>query len=311
MCDIDVVIPTYHPDERFLRLLNMLRKQTQPVRKIFIVNTGPDPLAVGKRDVSEIADGYGLIVDQIDQKNFDHGGTRRMAAEKSDAPYLLFMTQDAVPQDEELTKCLLRPLLEDDEALASYARQLPRKGAAPEEAFERSFNYPDRSRTQTAADLETLGFKTFYCPNVCAMYRKSAYDALGGFAKKAIFNEDVYLAEKAIRAGYHICYAAEAQVIHSHGYTCMQQLHRNFDQGVSQAMNREAFADVPQEGEGMRLVRECTRFLLRTGHAARIPYFYVKCAFRLAGYQLGKHYALLPRSVNRMLAMNKTFFGEI
>lgn len=311
MCDIDVVILTHHPDERFLRLVAMLRKQTQPVRKIFIVNTGPDPLAVGKQSSREIADGYDLVVDQIEKKEFDHGGTRRMAAKRSDAPFLLFMTQDAVPQDTELTKRLLRPLLEDEKAYASYARQLPRKGAAPEEAFERNFNYPEASRTQTAADLATLGFKTFYCPNVCALYKKSAYDALGGFEKKAIFNEDVYLAEKAIRAGYHICYAADAKVIHSHGYTCIQQLHRNFDQGVSQAMHREAFADVPQEGEGMRLVRECTHYLLHAGHAARIPYFYVKCAFRLTGYQLGKHYAILPRSVNRMLAMNKTFFGEI
>ena len=307
---IDVVIPTYRPDARLLRLLDALRKQSQPVRQIIIMHTGPDPMNIGETDQREIADRYDLRIYRVEKRDFDHGATRRRGIEKSDAPYVLLMTQDAVPADAELVKCLLRPLTEDAQAYASYARQLPRKGAAPEEAFERSFNYPEESRTQTKEDIPDLGFKTFYCSNVCAMYKRSAYEALGGFAQKAIFNEDVYLAEKAIRAGYHICYAADAQVIHSHGYTCMEQLHRNFDQGVSQAMYQDAFADVPQEGEGMRLVRACTKHLLRTGYAWRIPYFYVKCAFRLAGYRLGKQYEKLPVSVCKKLAMNKTFFGE-
>ena len=310
MPDIDVVIPTHRPDARFLQLVELLRKQTQPVRKIIIMNTGPDPLAAGRKDEKEIADAYDLSVYPVAKEDFDHGGTRRKAVAMSDADFVLLMTQDAVPQDTELTKHLLWPLLEDDLTYAAYARQLPRSLASPEEAFERAFNYPEESRTQTLADIRTRGFKTFYCSNVCAMYKRRAYDALGGFAAKAIFNEDVYLAEKAIRKGYHIAYAADAKVIHSHGYTCMQQLHRNFDQGVSQAMHKEAFSDVPQEGEGMRLVKECTRHLVTTGNAARIPYFYVKCAFRLLGYQLGKHYERLPVSLCRKLAMNKTFFGE-
>ena len=307
---IDVVIPTYRPDARLLRLLEALRKQTQPVRQIIIMHTGPEPLHAGGMCREEMTDRFDLRVYQVAKRDFDHGDTRRRGIEKSDAPYVLLMTQDALPADGELTKSLLRPLTEDPKAYGSYARQLPREGAAPEEAFERSFNYPAKSRTQTKEDIPDLGFKTFYCSNVCAMYKRSAYEALGGFARKAIFNEDVYLAEKAIRAGYHICYAADARVIHSHGYTCMQQLHRNFDQGVSQAMHREAFVDVPQEKEGMRLVRGCTEYLLQTGYGWRIPYFYVKCAFRLAGYSLGKHYEKLPDRICKKLAMNKTFFGE-
>ena len=35
----DVIIPVYRPTEKFLRLLEMLDRQTQAVKKIIVVNT--------------------------------------------------------------------------------------------------------------------------------------------------------------------------------------------------------------------------------------------------------------------------------
>src|SRR5699024_4967535 len=96
------------------------------------------------------------------------------------------------------------------------------------------FNYPKESRIKTKEDLPTLGIKTFFCSNVCSAYRKEAYDALGGFIHKTIFNEDMIMASKMIEAGMSIAYAADAVVWHWHDYTAMEQLHRNFDLAVSQ-----------------------------------------------------------------------------
>ena len=53
-------------------------------------------------------------------------------------------------------------------------------------------------------------------------------------------------------------------VIHSHNYNCMQQFHRNFDPGVSQAEHPEVFEGVPSEGEGIRLVKKSMAYLLKT-----------------------------------------------
>ena len=36
--------------------------------------------------------------------------------------------------------------------------------------------------------------KTYFCSNVCAAYKKSIYEEIGGFVKKAIFNEDMIYA---------------------------------------------------------------------------------------------------------------------
>lgn len=37
---VDVIIPTYKPDEKFDRLMKMLGEQTYPIERILIMNTG-------------------------------------------------------------------------------------------------------------------------------------------------------------------------------------------------------------------------------------------------------------------------------
>lgn len=124
------------------------------------------------------------------------------------------------------------------------------------EQYTRQFNYPEESRVKWLADLPELGIKTYFCSNVCAMYRRELYLQLGGFVQKAIFNEDMIFAGELIQKGYGVAYAAEAKVVHSHNYSAIQQFHRNFDLAVSQADHPEVFAGIRSEGEGIRLVKK-------------------------------------------------------
>ena len=52
----------------------------------------------------------GLEVHHVTKAEFDHGGTRNLAAWYSEAEIMIFMTQDAVPQDEYLIENLLKGL---------------------------------------------------------------------------------------------------------------------------------------------------------------------------------------------------------
>lgn len=79
------------------------------------------------------------------------------------------------------------------------------------ERYTRSFNYPKESSVKTKADLDRLGIKTFFCSNVCAMYRRSIYEKLGGFVKHTIFNEDMIFAGKLIQEGYAIAYVQKQE----------------------------------------------------------------------------------------------------
>lgn len=303
---IDVIVPLYKPGRELLALLETLGKQTVSVQNIILMNTEKKYLQELISDEELVRKYPNVKIFHLAKEEFDHGATRRAGVEHSSADVFVMMTQDALPADSALLEKLTAHLKGD--VAAAYARQLPKDDCSVEERFTRSFNYPETSRIKSDADLEELGIKTFFCSNVCAAYRREIYDKLGGFVKKAIFNEDMIYASGVIKNGYQIAYEAEAQVIHSHNYTNMQQLHRNFDLGVSQADHPEVFAAVPSESEGMKLVKMTTAFLWKKGMLFRIFHFYMQCACKYIGYFLGKHYKKLPQKWIVRLTSNREYW---
>ncbi len=298
----DVIIPVYRPDEKLKKLLEGLRKQTHLAEHIFLIHTKTEGVSL------EWCKEYETVqIIEIRPEEFDHGGTRRMGAELSDEEFLIFMTQDAVPQDQYLIEKLMEPF-QDSKVGASYARQLPDKDCRMVECYTRSFNYPQESRIKTIEDVDKLGIKTFFCSNVCAAYKKSVYKELGGFVPRAIFNEDMILAGTMIKAGYGIAYAADAKVIHSHNYSGRQQFHRNFDLAVSQKDHPEIFAGISSESEGIRLVISTVKYLLKNKKGMEIPGLIVQSGCKFLGYKLGLHYEKLPEWLVLRCTMNKIYW---
>ena len=300
---VDVIIPAYHPGKEFATLIKRLEKQSVPIRRIIVMNTEESMWNKEWEKLSDV-----MEIHHIAKSEFDHGGTRARAAELSDADVMIFMTQDAMPADRELLAELLKALEQDENIAAAYARQLPNAECSFVERYTRAFNYPDRSVVKTKEDMDQYGIKTFFCSNVCAAYKKDIYQKQGGFVRRTIFNEDMIYAGGLIRAGYGIAYAAEAKVIHSHNYNCMQQFHRNFDLGVSQAEHPEIFEGVPSEGEGMRLVRKTLSHLVRSGKIWLIPGFVLQCAGKYAGYLAGKNFRRLPKKFVLWCTMSPNYW---
>ncbi len=290
----DVIIPVYRPDRRFMRLLAMLRKQTFPVNRIIVMKTERDGW-----DEAEVRRISNLEIHYLTKMEFDHGATRNRAAGYSGADVMIFMTEDAVPQDNRLVERLMEALEQKgsggESVAVAYARQLPARDCKAIERFTRNFNYPDQSRIKTAADLPRMGIKTYFASNVCCAYRRDVFEELGGFVNRTIFNEDMIYAAGALKAGYAVAYAADARVIHSHNLTFRQQFQRNFDLGVSQADHPEVFGGVPSEGEGIRMVRQTAGWLVRTGRGWLLPSLAVGSGCKFIGYRLGKMYRHLPR----------------
>ena len=299
---VDILIPTYRPGQEFEELLLGLLKQTYPVRNILIVNTNT---SLWDSRFEQIVPN--LYVDHVEQRQFDHGGTRAAMADSSDADLLLFMTQDAIPADEMLVEHLVMQF-SLPQVKAAYARQLPKAGCSILEAYTRGFNYPPESDIKDYGDLPKLGLKTFFCSNVCAMYDRKVYEELGGFVSHTIFNEDMIYAAGVIEAGYSIAYAADAQVYHSHNYGCIAQLKRNFDLGVSQAQYPEIFEKYPSEGEGIRMVKQTAAYVCRIHRPWLLASLFFQSGFKYLGYLLGKHYQRLPRVVIRHCTMNKNWW---
>lgn len=323
---VELLIPVYHPKEELDQLLCRMRKQSYAPAGIHLLVTASED------EFSRIRgkyDGDGMIcLTRIEPEEFDHGGTRHLGASGSRADILLFMTQDAVPDDEYLVEKLVQALgyeaagdgngesaawaAKDGSPViaAAYARQLPAADCGPIERYTRQFNYPDKDRIKTAEDLPALGIKTYFCSNVCAAYRRDIYEKLGGFERRTIFNEDMIFAAGLIGAGYGIAYAADARVIHSHNYSGAEQLHRNFDLAVSQADHPEIFEGVPSEGEGIRMVKATAGYLCRTGRWYLLPKLVWQSGCKYLGYLLGKRYRKLPRAVVLGLTMNRRYWQQ-
>lgn len=307
MKQTDVIIPVYRPTKRLFILLDKLKEQTVPIQKILLVNTEQkyfDGLIAG----TDFWHRYKNVeVKHISKKEFDHGYTRRRAVKETESPYFVMMTDDAIPADRMLLERLLEPLCTGKAAI-SYARQLPNEDCGVIERYTRSFNYPAEPVYKSAADLPRYGIKTFFASNVCAAYDRQKYDALGGFVKKTIFNEDMIFARRAIDAGETIAYVAEAEVIHSHNYTGVQQFRRNFDLGVSHAQFPEVFEGMKTEGEGIRLVKQTAKHLCTIGKPWLIIKLFWNSFCKYAGYFLGKRYRKLPMNLVKRFSMNRDFW---
>ena len=301
---VDVIIPTYHSDNKLETLLIMLYRQTIKPKHVILLHTMDQE---GQEQPVPVIEGSNISVVRIEKAKFDHGGTRRYGASLSHADILLFMTQDAVPVDEYLIERLLEPY-EDPWVAATYARQLTDQGAGLVERYTRHFNYPAHSRVKSMEDRKELGIKTYFCSNVCASYRNSIYKKLGGFVEKTIFNEDMIMAASIIRSEYRIAYVAEAKVLHYHKYTYRQQFTRNFDLGVSHKQYKEIFQELKSETEGQKLVKHTIAFLCGRKKYLLVPDLLLSSGFKFLGYRIGRHYALFPKAVRMRLSMNKAYW---
>ena len=108
--------------------------------------------------------------------------------------------------------------------------------------------------------------------------------------------------------GYGIAYNPKARVCHSHNYTNIQYLKRNFDLGVSQADHPEIFEGVPSEGEGKKMVNATANYLKSNRMRSKLFSLYVKSGFKFIGYKLGKNYKKLPKNIVLALSMNKDYW---
>ena len=231
-----------------------------------------------------------------------------MAIRKTSSDIALLMTQDAIPADRKLLEHLAHALYANDAVAVAYARQIASKESEYIEQYTRKFNYPAESQIKSGENLERLGIKTYFCSDVCAAYKRDAYLKLGGFEKKIIFNEDMVFAAKAIEQGYKIAYVAEAVVIHSHDYTYLHQLRRNFDQGVSQADYPHIFENVKSETEGIRLVKQTAAYLMKKRRPLQIIRLVILSGCKYIGFRLGKKYMKLPEWLVKKLSMNTEYW---
>lgn len=267
-------------------MLKLLSQTRVPDEILVVDSSSMDSTAEIVRRLAEANPCISLKV--IERKDFDHGGTRDDAFRKwTTGDFVLFMTQDAVPADDEYIERLLKPF--DDPRIAVVSgRQLPKSDARPFERLVRQYNYPATSFIRGEEDIQTYGIKTFYTTDVCSAYRRTAFLECGGFPRPCNMSEDMYMAAKLVAAGYLVAYAADACVYHSHNLLPSQQYSRNYAIGAFLEKNKEILMGASEVGEGAKLVKSVSAELVRTRQLGELFAFGLDCAARLLGNRAGR-----------------------
>ncbi|MBQ5475347.1 MAG: glycosyltransferase [Lachnospiraceae bacterium] len=280
---VDVIIPTYKPDKTFISLVKKLAEQHDKPNKIIVINTDKEYLDEDKyKDLFE-----NIEFHHIEKETFNHGLTRNEGTKYSDARYILFMTQDAVPADNYLITELLRPFKNDSGVKLSYARQLPKKHCNYVERYTRRFNYPVEDIVKTKDSLKSMGIKAIFCSDVCAMYDREYFLENGGF-EKTDFNEDQLFAYKLLMNGDTLYYASAARVFHSHNYSYIQQYKRNFQIGRTQKERAEIYDSISSESEGIKMVKAALSHMIRHNRWYMIPDLILCSGFKFIGFKMGQ-----------------------
>lgn len=305
---VTLCIPTLNPGNLAGQMADALAQQTLHPNEILVIDsTSTDD------SISQFARiGAKIII--IERADFDHGGTRNLAFQKSAADIYVFLTQDAIPTNCHAIENLVRALSENPKCALVYGRQAPSDRASVFARHARLFNYPagDAVVIKSQEDVPRLGIKAAFCSNSFAAYRQSAIEEIGYFSVNTLFAEDSIAAAKLLQRGWSIGYVPNAVVTHSHDYTLNQDARRYFDVGAFHSMNPWYVEFLGKaEGEGKRFVRSEYAYLKQEGVAFPLLKVILRNGARWLGYKVGRLEKSLPLAIKRRLSPNKAFWGRV
>ncbi len=298
---VSVIIPVYRGAAFLRRLLPALARQDLPPSRILVIDSSSDDGSAA------YAAEQGCRVHTIPKADFNHGGTRNLGARLALAEaggthgILVFMTQDAVPEDQAFLARLIAPL-RSGEAVLSYARQVAHPDAWIGERFGREALYGPQRELRRPADMPRLGARAFFCSNVAAAVRADDFLRLGGFPEDVIMCEDRVLCARVLAAGGSVAYCADAVVRHSHDYTTIQQFRRYFDNGVFQRDQDEPARGLA--GDGLRFALGQWLACWRSGGWKPAARSALHSAAKLLGLLAGRRYHWIPVAARRRLSLH-------
>jgi hypothetical protein len=299
---VQIIIPIYRPDDKFLELLRMIKKQTLKNIPTLLIDSGK-----GVSYTDEIQ-GMNLQVRTIDSSNFNHGGTRQWGMELyPEADIYVFLTQDAILADEHSIENLIT-VFDNGDVGCAYGRQLPHKNATFFSAFARGLNYPAESHVLSYEDRERYGMKTVFISNSFAAYRREAMAEVGGFPTNTILSEDMFAAANMVLQGWKIAYVSEACVYHSHNYTVLQEFKRYFDIGVFHS--RESWIRTKfgaAESSGIKYIVAEIKAAIKENPFLLLE-LVLRDGFKFLGYRMGLNEKRIPLCLKRYISMTSKYW---
>lgn len=304
--DVAIIVLTRNAGALWPQWIQAIQQQTILAGRYMVIDTESTD------DTVLLAAQAGFEIYRVRKEHFNHGGTRRWAAEQClEAKYLVYLTQDAILTQTDSLECLLAPLLHDPEVALAYGRHVPRPNADLLEQHARLYNYPAQSATYRQDDFAQMGYRAAFASDVYAVYRAEALHQVGNFPEHIIVSEDSYLCARLLLAGWKAVYSAESTVEHSHQYSLVQLARRYFDVGVFHALEAELLHRIGKpDQEAGRYVKSLIRFL-----AQRKPYLLpwagLQTLVKLLAFRLGKRYQSLPHRWCERISLQAAYWQQL
>ena len=230
-----MVLPTHNAGAILRPVLNALNAQTTPweFQCVLIDSASTDGTLERLQGFAERQ--AHVSIHQINQDQFQHGHTRNRGVAWSDAEFVAFLTQDAIPADEHWLINLVSALERYPDAAGCFGRHIAHDDAPLliRQELERYFHALEQFPKELSIHTEPDRIKQkdqfwrkilhFYSDNNSCL-RKSVWEDIP--LPCIPFGEDQLWAEAIIRRGYTKVYAADAVVKHSHNYTAQETYNR-------------------------------------------------------------------------------------
>jgi rhamnosyltransferase len=237
---------------------------------------------------------YSVRLYTIHPGDFGHAQTRNLASQYAKGDYLVYLSADAIPANENWLENLVEKLANE--------RQIPYQDTPPMERFFIQKNYPatiDNSYSNTGFIMNA------FFSNVNSAIKRSVWEKIQ-FNEKLIISEDHDWAKKAEDLGYKILYIPDACVFHSHNYGLLQVFKRYFDSGVSFSQMCLK-PDVLRNGFGYFI--DELRYVGRES-IIKIPYALCYDLSKFIGFKLGINHRWLPKCMKVHLSMHSYFWKQ-
>lgn len=234
---LDVVVPTWNGKDEFASVLDALRRQriADQVQIHCVDSSSSDGT------IEWLKDQFDVSLTVIDQKEFQHGRTRNFGASLGKAPFIGFITQDAMPAHHHWATDIVKMMRAVPDAAGLFGRHI----AYPDHPyfvrqeikthFQNMLQHPivlskhtDPERWESG-DIGWRQYLHFYSDNNSAMRREVWQDIP---YPEVDYGEDQVWARNIIEAGYSKIYAPTATVYHSHDYDPDQIYKRSKTEGA-------------------------------------------------------------------------------
>jgi glycosyltransferase involved in cell wall biosynthesis len=243
---VGIVIRTLDEGAWIERCLNSLRAQRGPFElDIVVVDSGSTDSTVA------LSRAGGARVVELPPAEFDYSKALNTGVEHVSGDLIVSLSAHAIPTGDEWLKRLLAPFA-DERVAGVWGRQIPWDTAPWKEVQRLRERFGAESRLHPPAPPDELAFS-----NAASAFRRSVWSELP-FVLPAV--EDLDWAQRAVAAGWHVAYAPDAVVRHSHEEPARAQAQRLID--ISRAHD---VSDRPRRLT--RTVREAGGLVARDGRA--------------------------------------------